>query len=338
MPPLHTEPLPSLPPYDTPKLPQRIGLVVTITLILMIVASCITYAQWLMTPPADFPIHTPITIAEGSSAKSVAHQLAEAGFVRSELALYLSLLYWYDPSTIKASTYSFSEALSTRALAYELTKGHFANDLTTLTLIEGERATQIAARAAAVLPQFDTETFLTLAIPMEGRLFPDTYFIPETYTAEDLFALLTTTYTEKTAPLRAEIEASERSEEEILILASILERETNTPESMRLVSGILQERLRIGMALQVDASLEYVLDKPLGELTAEDLTMESPYNTYLTNELPPTPIGNPGLEAITAILRPEPSEYLFYITGNDGEFYYARTFDEHRLNIARHLR
>jgi UPF0755 protein len=333
-----SSPLPSLNNYPEEAPSRRRGLFVIIILFLLILLGLGAYVRFIFTPPPGFPIDTEVIIEEGSSAKAVAKQMQEAGYVRSRLALYLSLLYWFDPSDIKASTYVFTTPLSPRALANELTTGHFANDLTKLTLIEGERATQMAKRAAEVLPMFDEADFLALAIKEEGRLFPDTYFVPDTYTAEDLFKLLTTTYAEKTAPLREQIVASDRTEDEILILASIIEREANTKESMRLVSGILQERLRIGMALQVDASLEYVLDKPLGELLAEDLKMDSPYNTYLTSELPPTPIGNPGLDAIMAVLDPEPSEYLFYITGYDGKFYYARTFDEHRLNIARHLR
>src|SRR3989344_2097250 len=91
---------------------------------------------------------------------------------------------------------------------------------------------------------------------------------------------------------------------------------------MRLVSGILQNRLEIGMALQVDASMEYVLDKPLSELTPEDLELDTPYNTYLYPGLPPTAIGNPGLLAIDAVLNPTPSPYFFYVTGTDGNFYY----------------
>jgi UPF0755 protein len=92
------------------------------------------------------------------------------------------------------------------------------------------------------------------------------------------------------------------------------------------------------MPLQVDASIEYVLDKPLSELQPEDLKIESPYNTYLNIGLPPTPIGNPGLVAIEAILRPIKTEYMFYITGTDGNFYYAKDFAEHRQNIAKYLR
>ena len=84
--------------------------------------------------------------------------------------------------------------------------------------------------------------------------------------------------------------------------------------------------------------MEYVLDKPLKELTPEDLKIDTPYNTYLNTGLPPTPIGNPGLASIQAVLTPQESDFLFYITGNDGNFYYARTYSEHLQNINRYLK
>jgi UPF0755 protein len=121
-------------------------------------------------------------------------------------------------------------------------------------------------------------------------------------------------------------------------LASIIEREANSPESMKMVSGILQNRLTIDMPLQADASIEYILDKPLNALLPEDLKIDSPYNTYLNRGLPPTPIGNPGLTAIEAVLEPTLSKYLFYITDETGEFHYAEDFDQHRANIQRYLR
>jgi len=124
----------------------------------------------------------------------------------------------------------------------------------------------------------------------------------------------------------------------VINMASLLEREANTEESMKMVSGILQNRLAEGMRLQADASLEYVLNRPLGTLTAEDLEIDSPYNTYRYDGLPPTPIGNPGLTSIMAVLEPTPSDYFYYLTDEDGEFHYAKTFDEHRANIKRYLR
>jgi UPF0755 protein len=96
--------------------------------------------------------------------------------------------------------------------------------------------------------------------------------------------------------------------------------------------------MEVGMPLQADASIEYVLNKPLKELTAEDLKVDSPYNTYLNRGLPPTPIGNPGLDAIMAALQPEKTDYVFYITDNDGNFHYATTYDEHLDNVERYLR
>ncbi len=139
-------------------------------------------------------------------------------------------------------------------------------------------------------------------------------------------------------PKRGTIAASGLTEAEVIVLASIIEREANDAESMGMVSGILQNRLRDGMPLQADASIEYILDKPLEELTPADLKVDSPYNTYLNKGLPPTAIGNPGAISIGAVLDPTPSDYYFYITGNDGVFYYATTYNDHKRNIARYLR
>jgi UPF0755 protein len=128
------------------------------------------------------------------------------------------------------------------------------------------------------------------------------------------------------------------SRDEVIVLASILEREANNERSMKMVSGILQNRIAADMPLQADASIEYVLSKPLKELTPNDLKIDSPYNTYLNKGLPPTPIGNPGLQAIEAVLSPQESQYFFYISDNDGNFHYARTYAEHLKNIDTYLR
>lgn len=292
----------------------------------------------LSKPPANFPVNVPVSILEGTSAREATAIFAKAGLVRSELALYLSLIWWYEPSNIKASTYVFTKPIDTKSIAYELTQGNFATDLLRITHKEGERVSTIAATAEVILPNFDAEKFLELAEPVEGTLFPETYFVPLEYTAEELFVLMTKTFDEQIKLLEVEIDNHTLTLPEIIILASIIEREANSSTSMKMVSGILQNRLEIGMALQTDASIEYVLDKPLNELVPKDLEIDSPYNTYQNPGLPPTPIGNPGLEAIKAVLNPTPSDYLFYITGNDGNFYYAKNFDQHRLNIARYLR
>ncbi len=145
-------------------------------------------------------------------------------------------------------------------------------------------------------------------------------------------------YEAKMAPLRDSIATSSFSETEIIIIASLLEREANDDTSMRMVSGIIQNRLDIGMPLQIDATLDYLLDKASHELTLDDLEIDSPYNTYVYKGLPPTPIANPGLTAIRAALEPTASSYLYYLTDDEGVFHYAETHEEHTANKARYLR
>lgn len=277
-------------------------------------------------------------IEEGMSARGIAKHLAQQRIISSELTFYIAILMYFDPSGIKAGMYRLGDTVSMYGIAEQITSGDVVHDLVTLTHIEGERVSLLASRTAKLLPNFDSKEFLALASTSEGMLYPDTYYVDIDFTATDVFTILSSTYTNKIASLKSEMEAHPLTEKEIIILASIVEREANTEESMKMVAGILQNRLKIGMALQADASIEYVLDKSLQELTPEDLKLDTPYNTYLYPGLPPTPIGNPGLVAIKAVLEPTPSNYFFYITGTDGKFYYAKNFDEHRINIARHLR
>lgn len=296
------------------------------------------YITSLNQPPATFPVNTPIVITPGMSVKSITELMAEANVVHSATWLYLLLSWSHDPTMIKASTYQFSTPLTTKQVAERLIAGDYESTLVRITHIEGERASTLARRLADTLPEFSPEAFIAAAEPFEGTLYPDTYLVPPDYTAADMLALLRQTYEDTVAPLRPRIAEQSLTEQEIITLASIIEREANSLESKRIVAGILLRRLAIGMPLQADASIEYVLDKPLSELTPADLDRDTPYNTYLYRGLPPTPIGNPGLEAIMAVLEPTQTPYLFYITGNDGEFYYAETYAEHQRNIARHLR
>jgi UPF0755 protein len=312
-------------------------LFVFIVLFLLILIGLFVFFSFIKTPPANFPIGKTITIPTGATVQDVAVLVKENNLVRSELAFFIYFSFVENPTSIKASTYSFSEPVNLTDLAYKLTQGNYGEGLLRLTHIEGETVEDVALRADNILSEFDPVKFITLARPYEGKLFPETYMIPNTYNEQQLLDLLLKTFTEKTSSLQS-LSSTSLSFDEVIILASILEREANSKESKEIVSGILQNRLKIGMPLQADATIEYVLHKPLKELTPDDLKMDSPYNTYLNKGLPPTPIGNPGLEAIEAVLYPAQTEYMFYITDENGDFYYAKDFDEHRRNIAKYLR
>ena len=324
----------------TPQKPRR-GLRTWLLLCIALIgitAAGFLAVDFLAQPPADFPTGVGIVIPAGSGVKTAAALLEEKHVVQSRFLLY-AVLYWYhDPTALKASTYRFTEPLDVYGVARKLISGDFTSNLVRFIHPEGERVTEIAINAKAALSNFDSETFLQLAVVQEGRLFPDTYLIPPDYSAADLVKTMTDAYEKNVAPLRSQIAANSLTENEVITLASIIEREANSPESMSMVSGILQNRLKIGMALQTDASIEYILNKPLKDLTAADLEIDSPYNTYSHRELPPTPIGNPGLTAIKAVLEPTKSDYLYYITDDKGTFHYAKSFEDHKANVAKYLK
>ena len=308
--------------------------------LLLIVTSLLLFFTWnfLQTPPTIFPINEEFVIESGSGLKQIAEKAKQAGLVRSKYLLLAELIRDSDQETVKAGSYSFTEPLTTGALAEVFFAGNPNGDLIRLTHIEGETAKDFAKRASEILPNFSSEEFIIINSQNEGLLFPDTYFVSKDFDAKKFTDLLIKTFNEKTKSLEEQSQGHFLTWDEIIILASILEREANSEESKKMVSGILQNRLKLGMALQADATIEYALDKPLASLTPTDLELDTPYNTYLYNGLPPTAIGNPGLKAIEAVIHPTESEYYFYITGHDGNFYYAKNFDQHRENIARYLR
>jgi len=319
---------------------SRFGIFVTI---LLVVTICTIFLVLLIVriksqPPTNFPVNTGIEIVSGTSISAITKQLQNSGVVKSNLLLYVVLLTYYEPKNVKASTYYFETPLNVYAVAEALVRGDFDSDLVSFIHIEGERASHVAVNAALKLTDFGAGEFMRLASTSEGKLFPETYRIPKDFTEVELLELMLATYENNMAPLRTQIASMDLTESEVVTLASIIEREANSINSMKMVAGILQNRLSIGMGLQVDASMEYILDKPLSELTAADLKMDTPYNTYLYRGLTPTPIGNPGLDAIKAVLEPIPSSNMFYITGDDGNFYYAKDFEGHKQNISNYLR
>ena len=317
--------------------PRRMAGVLAVV-VLLLIAVVAAFLFWLERAPNTFPTNTEIVILPGTSVHGITDQLQAQGIVRSSLLLYAIIVLWHNPSDLKASTYIFDTPLHAREVAVRLTKGDFSNDLITFTHVEGESVEDAAQRANSLLTDFDTTTFITLGKPFEGTIFPDTYHVPKKFTARALLQLMQKNYEEKITPLREKITVSGLTETEVITIASILEREANSPESMKMVAGILHNRIKKGMYLQVDASLEYSLHKTLQELTAADLEIDSPYNTYTNPGLPPTPIGNPGLDAVMAVLEPTHSDYFFYITDSDGNFHYAKTFEEHKANVAKWLK
>lgn len=211
----------------TPRRTVRTRFVALVALVLLSGSGYVAYLQ--TTPPPGFPDSATFTIAEGEGVRSVVDRLAAAEYTRSSFALYLAIVALHDPRELKASTYVFSEPLTVFELATRLTEGDYGNNLVRFTHIEGETANAVASRAAEQLPAFDAEAFRELTAGREGQLFPDTYYVPPDFTAADLANLLFENYDAQLAAYREAIATSPLSEPEVITLASIIEREANSP-------------------------------------------------------------------------------------------------------------
>ena len=167
----------------------------------------------------------------------------------------------------------------------------------------------------------------------EGYLFPDTYFFMPNTKASDVILTMRENFARQIVPYEEDIAKIGKPLNEIVIMASIVEDESNSllPEK-RIVSGILWKRLSLDMPLQVDAPFKYYNGKHSFNLTKDDLQEDHPYNTYVNKGLPPTAITNPGIESLRAAIAPTQTEYLYFLSDQHGNMHYARDFDGHKRN------
>jgi UPF0755 protein len=212
-----------------------------------------------------------------------------------------------------------------------------------ITLIEGWRVEQMAERLNAQLG-IDRAEFLTNA--KEGYMFPDTYLFSPEITAADIASRMKSNFERKySSELQAKIRAQGLTPEQGVILASLVEQEARSDKVRTEVAGIMLKRLKMGMKLDIDATVRYALDssayKQNGKVEkywqpirqADYAGVQSPFNTYLNNGLPPAPICNPSLSSLNAVANADPkTPYLFYYHDAQGNTYYAKTLDEHSNN------
>ena len=177
--------------------------------------------------PSQFSEPVSVEIELGTTVKAITRQLEEASVIRSGTLLYFVITLFYDPMDIKASRYVFTEPLTATDAAKRLVAGDFDSDLVRLTHIEGERVTVLAEVTETNLLNFDKAAFIARATPLEGRLYPETYYIPKDFSADELIDLMLQTFTEKTESIQVKMKDHPFGPDGVLILASILEREAN---------------------------------------------------------------------------------------------------------------
>lgn len=290
-------------------------------------------------------------IEKGESAKSVIKGLAAEGIVRNQFVAGGYLVIAGIEKSIKPGVYSIGPVYSVKEVFDELVKGagHEVRIQEGLTIKE---ITQILKEKGSINNAIEFERLVSnfnnsdsryvflpkeSRVNLEGYLFPDTYSFAKS-SAEEIIETFLDNFEKKVYSQFKNISAEYLNE--VIIVASMLEKEVRAEKDMKLVSGILWKRIKAGIPLQVDATLVYIKCFVLNRsdcrlLASSDKELRSPYNTYLHQGLPPSPISNPGLMAINAALNPEISPYFYYLSAkDDGRTIFSVTLEEHNLNRA----
>ncbi|HPI67513.1 MAG TPA: endolytic transglycosylase MltG [bacterium] len=323
-----------------------------IIIFLIILVGFIIYQIYV---PTNFSGEKEFVIARGESLNQIGRHLVSEKIIKSQLAfefyIYLAGLesslqagnYVLTPMNIAKLATTFSVGKVDNEITLTLTEGQTINDLADVLLQNKIIANKKDLLELTKINNFKNDYDFLKDIPennLEGFLFPDTYLIYKDALSEDVVKKMLDNFSIKITPfLLTEIKAQGKNLYEILIMASILEKEVQTENDMKIVAGILWKRLDANMALQVDSSLKYIIGGGNPSLTLNELQIDSPYNTYKYRGLPPTPIGNPGLSAIRAAIYPKTSDYWFYLSNQESkETIFSKTYQEHEAAINQHLR
>jgi UPF0755 protein len=290
-----------------------------------------------------------VTIRQGASSSEIGRQLASAQVIRDS-RLFRSALWWTGRGRdLKAGEYRFDRALTPLEVIDVLVRG----DVYTLRLTfpEGLSVDEMAkvyeshdfgkgadflaaARNVKRIRELDDK-----ASDLEGYLFPETYALPRHIPAARLVDLMLdrflAVYDDK---LRARASAQGLTMRQVVTLASLVEKETGKAEERPLVAAVYRNRMKIGMPMQADPTIVYALSKAHrydGNIRREDLSLDSPYNTYKYPGLPPGPIASPGKASLEAALMPADVAYLYFVSRNDGSHVFAQTLEEHNANVRK---
>lgn len=328
---------------------KKIFNIVLTVLILIGIVVFFDYKGALDKPNSDSPEKVTFQIKEGEAVNNILKNLVDEGVLGKRFVNYVKIYLKTTKAEakIQAGSYSIPKNLNIKELIKTLQDGK-DQDIW-ITIPEGLRKDEIASIIAKELEKIDkatfsveefikattdTEVITKLDLPsevkdLEGFLYPDKYAFSPNSTTMSVIEVLVGNFKKKIG--------TEYTYEDI-VMASIVEREGYNAQDRPVIAGILLKRLREGWLLQADATLLYPVKDWKHVITVQDKANDNPYNSYKKAGLPPTPICNPGIQAINATRNPEESLYYFYIHDNDGNPHYARTLEEHNANVNKYLR
>ncbi|BBI34817.1 endolytic transglycosylase MltG [Cohnella abietis] len=331
-------------------------------LVLSVLVGVLLYLWNGLRAPAASATPVKITISSGMRAQKVAEELEQNGLIRSSFLFSVWLKMQGEGSKFQAGVYELTPGLTRDEIVTKLNNGDIIAGATIrFTIPEGFTVQQIATRLADIAgidkakfieaagkPQQLTGSLWTknlpsdnsLRFPLEGYLFPETYEMKSGSTEVDLINRMLSELDHKLDQLPEDwqivLEERGLTVHQLLTIASLVEREVVIDEERPIVASVIQNRLKKKMPLQIDATIQYLLDKQKERLLNADLKVNSPYNTYVNQGLPPGPIASPSLKSIEAALYPEKTDYFYYVTKKDGtnSHLFAVTYKQHQKNIT----
>jgi UPF0755 protein len=285
-------------------------------LLIGVVVFCVGILINQMRAPDDFPKEGSVfTVAPGQSLKSVGTELESSHYIRSRFLFATFVIIFGHERSIPPGDYVFSPS-TVFSLARQIAVGNHNILKIKVTIPEGDTVSEIAGILSQKIPNFDSKLFMDQAISDQGYLFPETYFFYAKTSIGDIISEMKKMFSVQTKDIFNHDAMKGRSVSDIVILASLVEREAHGDADRVLIASILTHRLERGMRLQVDASPD----------------------TYKHAGLPEAPIANPGRLALLAALNPVKTDYLFYLHDKNGTIHYAKTYTEHQANIRKYLK
>ncbi len=322
------------------------GIVVAVAL--LVVASAAWFAYSLYGDRSHPVQSTQVIVPRGASFADIARQLAEAGVISNATSFRLLGRAEHADVDVHAGAFRFPPHQTAAEILRSLLTGG-AQIATWVTIPEGFTASEIAERLQSASVSSGTnlqQYFLTTPLEvdgtktqnLEGFLFPSTYLVPLDATGLQIQKQFTDEFFKQIpADAASRARALHVTVPQGVTVASLVEREAKIDSDRPMIAGVIYNRLRLNMPLQVDATIEYALPQHKTELSFGDLKIQSPYNSYLHSGLPPTPIANPGHASLEAAFHPAPTDALYYVYCGNGHHVFAKTLAEHQANVARCL-
>lgn len=298
-----------------------------IILLLALIGTALLY--WGVYLPVDKSMTEPIVflVKKGDGLNQIAENLQEHNLIKNKYFFIGYTLFKKQEKGLIAGEYQISYSMNVPEILAKIYYGDRIKKM--ITIIEGWTVKDIEQKLS--MGKIDPS--------LEGYLFPDTYEIYPDDNLEDIIKKMQDNFNQKmTAEIRQEIISQEKTLEQIIIMASILEKEVQTLEDKKVVSGILWKRMDNNMLLQADATITYLTGAKSTEITKEELAINSPYNTYKYRGLPPGPISNPGLNSILAAIHPVKTKYWFYLSTPEAETIFSTTLAEHEAARQKYLK